>query len=182
MAIKPSPTIAGKLRKLFGNNKQTIEPAIGDSIPGGSGSAPSSSTGGVLDLSKLARPVIDGQEYETIVIANIENQEFIESSTRVDAYVVDLEDLEDVPYFTTLASINSDVPGMKIVQFGQVYGMVYGATAYGLYGTATDDYYTHYACTLENSSSCISVLLDNENGMILLPKTAKFKLVYREQK
>lgn len=37
MAIKPSPTIAGKLRKLFSNNKQTIEPAIGDSIPGGSG-------------------------------------------------------------------------------------------------------------------------------------------------
>ena len=39
MAIKPSPTIAGKLRKLFSNNKQTIEPAIGDSIPGGSGGA-----------------------------------------------------------------------------------------------------------------------------------------------
>ncbi len=37
MAIKPSPTIAGKRRKLFNNNKQTIEPAIGDSIPGGSG-------------------------------------------------------------------------------------------------------------------------------------------------
>ena len=37
MAIKPSPTIAGKLRKLFSNNKQTIEPAIGDSIPGGGG-------------------------------------------------------------------------------------------------------------------------------------------------
>lgn len=37
MPIKPSPTIAGKLRKLFNNNKQTIEPAIGDSIPGGSG-------------------------------------------------------------------------------------------------------------------------------------------------
>ena len=35
MAIKPSPTIAGKLRKLFSNNKQTIEPAIGDSVPGG---------------------------------------------------------------------------------------------------------------------------------------------------
>lgn len=35
MAIKPSPTIAGKLRKLFSNNKQTIEPAIGGSIPGG---------------------------------------------------------------------------------------------------------------------------------------------------
>lgn len=37
MAIKPSPTIAGKLRKLFSNNKQTIEPAIpeegGDSSP-----------------------------------------------------------------------------------------------------------------------------------------------------
>lgn len=45
MAIKPSPTIAGKLRKLFSNNKQTIEPAIGDSIPGGSGS------GGGLKLS-----------------------------------------------------------------------------------------------------------------------------------
>lgn len=39
MAIKPSPTIAGKLRKLFNNNKQTIEPAIGDSIPGGGGGA-----------------------------------------------------------------------------------------------------------------------------------------------
>lgn len=39
MAIKPSPTIAGKLRKLFNNNKQTIEPAIGDSVPGGSGGA-----------------------------------------------------------------------------------------------------------------------------------------------
>ena len=37
MAIKPSPTIAGKLRKLFSNNKQTIEPAIGDSVPGGGG-------------------------------------------------------------------------------------------------------------------------------------------------
>lgn len=37
MPIKPSPTIAGKLRKLFNNNKQTIEPAIGDSIPGGGG-------------------------------------------------------------------------------------------------------------------------------------------------
>ena len=36
MPIKPSPTIAGKLRKLFNNNKQTIEPAIGDSVPGGS--------------------------------------------------------------------------------------------------------------------------------------------------
>lgn len=44
MPIKPSPTIAGKLRKLFSNNKQTIEPAIGDSIPGGS------SGGNVLTL------------------------------------------------------------------------------------------------------------------------------------
>lgn len=37
MAIKPSPTIAGKLRKLFQNNKQTIEPAIDDTLPGGGG-------------------------------------------------------------------------------------------------------------------------------------------------
>lgn len=39
MPIKPSPTIAGKLRKLFSNNKQTIEPAIDDTLPGGSGGA-----------------------------------------------------------------------------------------------------------------------------------------------
>ncbi len=117
MPIKPSPTIAGKLRKLFNNNKQTIEPAIGDSIPGGSGGG----GGGTLYVN---------------IIEKTRNKRSVSSTYILDKTYKEIADAIDanksVIAKTTLFSAKPQL--MPLTQYGFGNGM-YGAIFSDLSGS-----------------------------------------------
>lgn len=117
MAIKPSPTIAGKLRKLFSNNKQTIEPAIDDTLPGGGGSG----GGGVFLISyDHSEQVVDPNNKETTTIY-VYDKTFSEANEAIRARI---------PVYVYTA--NDELAVLEYVEGSRIQGP--GGTLFEVFG------------------------------------------------
>lgn len=124
MSIKPSPTIAGKLRKLFGNNKQTIEPAIGDSVPGGGANVLTLYAGQKDNRAWCYKNPERTEEYESY-------DEAKSALENADAIIVDEGMLGSNKYFPTCATSDRDAVFVTVV--GSDHDELRGIQAYLFY-------------------------------------------------